>query len=201
MTKRRLICFLSALVMAVCCCVSASAVTYTTLRNGSRGDDVKTLQQALIDLGYLNDKADGIFGNKTENYYAILRCQNRFNNQFGELLMSLKFKKAFHLGIDYKAYPAFVDGSHDLIRLSNYDNAVVSFFEDENGVEYMCMVSMHRDRISSHKIFYDESKCKVHEMILNGKRVDYFPPTNPNELYGDFSFIPGQMRLFRIDRK
>ena len=63
------------------------------------------------------------------------------------------------------------------------------------------MVSMHRDRISSHKIFYDESKCKVHEMILNGKRVDYFPPTDLNSPYGDFSFIPGQMRLFRIDRK
>lgn len=38
---------------------------YTTLRNGSWGEDVRLLQQGLKDLGYLNDKADGIFGKRT----------------------------------------------------------------------------------------------------------------------------------------
>ena len=43
-------------------------MAYTTLRNGSRGDDVKKLQQALIDAGYDvgSTGADGIYGTKTK---------------------------------------------------------------------------------------------------------------------------------------
>lgn len=39
---------------------------YSILEKGSKGDDVKVLQQRLIDLYYLNDKADGSYGNKTK---------------------------------------------------------------------------------------------------------------------------------------
>ena len=36
------------------------------LRRGSRGDEVKLLQQMLIDTGFLHDAADGVFGKKTQ---------------------------------------------------------------------------------------------------------------------------------------
>lgn len=36
-----------------------------TLKNGSRGEDVKKLQQKLLDMGLLNDTVDGIYGNNT----------------------------------------------------------------------------------------------------------------------------------------
>ena len=39
--------------------------TARTLKKGSTGADVKKLQQALIDLGYLDDTADGTYGAKT----------------------------------------------------------------------------------------------------------------------------------------
>ena len=35
------------------------------LKVGSTGSEVKSLQQKLIELGYLKDKADGVYGNKT----------------------------------------------------------------------------------------------------------------------------------------
>ena len=44
------------------------------LKKGSRGEAVKVVQQALIDAGYLNDRADGIFGNNT-NYAAASFCE------------------------------------------------------------------------------------------------------------------------------
>ena len=50
---------------------------YTTLRNGNRGDRVKILQQALIDLGFLKGTADGIFGNKTENAVRAFQKKNK----------------------------------------------------------------------------------------------------------------------------
>lgn len=40
--------------------------SYTTLKNGSKGDDVKKLQKQLITLGYLTGTADGKFGPQTE---------------------------------------------------------------------------------------------------------------------------------------
>ena len=54
---------------------AVSAVTAaTTLRDGDRGDAVKTLQQKLISLGYLNRSADGVFGAGTKA--AVRAFQN-----------------------------------------------------------------------------------------------------------------------------
>ena len=39
--------------------------TKPTLRTGSRGEDVRILQENLRQLGFLNDTADGIFGTNT----------------------------------------------------------------------------------------------------------------------------------------
>jgi len=53
--------------------VFASESSYVTLKFGSRGSAVVKLQQALINKGYLKDKADGIFGPKTEK--AVINFQ------------------------------------------------------------------------------------------------------------------------------
>ncbi len=50
-----------------------TAVPTRTLKMNSTGEDVKKLQQALIDLGYLNDAADGTFGANTQE--AVTRFQ------------------------------------------------------------------------------------------------------------------------------
>ena len=41
-------------------------VSYSTLSKGSMGDDVRMLQQALKELGYLTGSVDGDFGAKTK---------------------------------------------------------------------------------------------------------------------------------------
>ena len=50
-------------------------IHYQRLSSGSRGDAVKNLQQRLIDLGYLDDSADGILGGNTVN--AIRAAQEQ----------------------------------------------------------------------------------------------------------------------------
>lgn len=47
-----------------------------TLKKGSTGEDVKRLQQALIDLGYLDDAADGTFGAKTQDAVTLFQAVN-----------------------------------------------------------------------------------------------------------------------------
>ena len=71
--RNRLFCLLTVLVMALLACAPALAWDSSTLYNGCSGDEVKKLQQALINLGFLNGTADGKFGNKTEE--AVRRFQ------------------------------------------------------------------------------------------------------------------------------
>lgn len=46
------------------------------LRNGDSSNDVKKLQLILIDLGFLNGSADGVFGSKTETTLKQLQQAN-----------------------------------------------------------------------------------------------------------------------------
>ena len=79
MRRCRLICLLTVLVLSVLVCVPAFALDPSTLYNGSRGDAVRRLQQALISLGYLNGRADGIFGNQTEEAVRKFQRANRLD--------------------------------------------------------------------------------------------------------------------------
>ena len=79
MSRRRVFCLLVILVLGVVSCVPAMALDASTLHNGSRGDAVKQLQQALIDLGYLKGAADGIFGNQTEKAVRSFQKANKLS--------------------------------------------------------------------------------------------------------------------------
>ena len=59
--------------LLACLCAPAAA----DLSRGSRGEDVKALQSMLIDLGFLEDKADGIFGRNTQ---AAVKALQRYWN-------------------------------------------------------------------------------------------------------------------------
>ena len=56
--------------------VTPQPFLYQSLFKGDKGDDVRRLQARLIELGFLNDKADGSFGGKTE---AAVRAFNEAN--------------------------------------------------------------------------------------------------------------------------
>ena len=47
-----------------------------TLKKGMSGNDVKRMQQALIDLGYLSDAADGAFGQNTKDAVTAFQAVN-----------------------------------------------------------------------------------------------------------------------------
>ena len=53
------------------------APTSNTLKVGSKGSDVKTLQNKLIELGYLSGKADGVYGNKTAEAVRAFQKANK----------------------------------------------------------------------------------------------------------------------------
>ena len=73
--------FLVLIVLCAALCVpafpTAHAYDASTLYNGCRGEEVRELQQALIDLGFLKGTADGVFGNKTENAVRAFQKKNK----------------------------------------------------------------------------------------------------------------------------
>ena len=82
--------------MCVIFCFSITAqASSNLLRLGSRGEEVKKLQQALIEAGFLEEgEADGIFGPKTKN--AVIEFQMVHGIQqdgiAGPVTLSLLFK-------------------------------------------------------------------------------------------------------------
>ena len=48
-------------------------VNYNTLSKGDKSDEVVDMQSRLIELGYLNEKADGSFGSKTQTAVKIFQ--------------------------------------------------------------------------------------------------------------------------------
>jgi len=47
---------------------------YQTLQKGSKGDEVKALQQRLIELNYLSGSTDGDYGGKTASAVELFQC-------------------------------------------------------------------------------------------------------------------------------
>ncbi len=56
--------------------VHPDAQKYTSVKLGDANITVQTLQEALIELGYLDDKADGKFGSKTEAALKLFEKRN-----------------------------------------------------------------------------------------------------------------------------
>ena len=64
---------LRALAFAVALVLCLSAAALADMAKGSRGENVAAVQRRLIELGFLDDVADGIFGRNTEN--AVIAFQ------------------------------------------------------------------------------------------------------------------------------
>ena len=73
---KRLTAFLLVLVLLVSCMQIVQAEKVQTLKKGSRGAAVKTLQTALKDLGFYNGKIDGIFGKGTRSAVKAYQRKN-----------------------------------------------------------------------------------------------------------------------------
>ena len=58
---------------------ATAAPSNGTMRVGSTGSDVRSLQQRLIELGFLAGKADGIYGNKTASAVRAYQKANKLS--------------------------------------------------------------------------------------------------------------------------
>ena len=97
-------------------------------------------------------------------------------------------------------YPMFGSGTHDCIPMIKAErDAIVSFFEDENGKEYMCLVNADQNTNGVYKIYHDKEKCDLVEVLFNGKQDIPYAFGNSKDHWDGQWLYPGQMAMFRID--
>ena len=113
MAKRRFLALVLAL-LTVLSLLPAVQVDAAAMKQGSRGTDVKQLQQNLIGLGYLDGSADGIFGIGTKN--AVKKFQKDFglsaDGSAGEATQSALRSAVVRLQVELKA-AGYAPGSAD----------------------------------------------------------------------------------------
>lgn len=109
------------------------------MRLGSKGNEVAKIQQRLIELGFLQGKADGIFGPLTKN--AVISFQNANN-----LIQDGIVGPATLSALDYKSPPSTGDtnmppSSHNiygLLKVGSRGSSVVTLQKRLNELGYNC---------------------------------------------------------------
>ena len=146
------------------------------------------------------------FGDKSEAYYALKRCQRRFSNHFGEIFMKLRLKENYLVGSDWGVFPTFGPGCHEAIKdIKANDGTLVSFFEDAEGREYLVIVDLETRFYGDVYVYLDKSRYSLVELTMNGA-VETRPDgpqadCESGESFVEFTPIPAALHLFRIDKK
>ncbi len=138
------------------------------------------------------------FGNRTEQYYRLLRCNRRFLLHYSEIFSGLNLRKTYVVTGPRGGYPAMTEETDEPVTIDNIDSTLVSFFTDDEGKEYIVPVNLALQYNYTRLRFRsDTSKYRVYVVRQNGKeRV-----SNINDVDGDdFYLHPGQMSMFRIEK-
>ena len=80
------------------------------------------------------------------------------------------------------------------------DETVFSFFEDEKGDEYLCLVNGDVDHYSVVRIDFDPDKCDIYNVTLNGTKEMKLNRGAEGQA-PDLTLYPAQLVLIRIAKK
>lgn len=140
------------------------------------------------------------FGNKTKLYYGMMRVQRRFNNHYGELFMRLRHKKTYEVKSDRGVFPEFRPGDHELIKsIEPNDETMVSFFEDEDGTEYMVLFHTVTKYYGVVNVRFDDTKCDLYKITNNGAEESRCR-NHDGEDEGN-TILPASIAMYKIVRK
>lgn len=152
---RMIVCLLLLLLAAPC--------ALADLSRGSKGEDVRQLQQMLIDVGFLDDVADGIFGKKTQAAVKAIQrywCVEETGVADEGVLNDLEILWQMVMGIPRENGAPIDDGY--LEGLPEY----CSWTGDEEGAVEYCW--RHYDQVALQNIlFAPNAPEKLEKMLTN----------------------------------
>ena len=140
------------------------------------------------------------YNNRTPTYIPFLHANRRFQDQFGKLLMKLKFREAFFAKENHGGFKTLPFGYHPVIRtVRSTVEAVVSFFNDADGNEFMVVVNASMDTPGVFRPEFDREKHKLYDVMFNGAALVEYTAGKSEEHWDGAWLYPGQMMIFKID--
>ena len=145
------------------------------------------------------------FGNKTEAYYGMLRTQRRFSNHFGEKIMHLNHKMTYSVTLDRGVFPMFGEGDHELIKgIKADDETIVSFFDGDDGDEYMCVCNSEYHHYGVVRFTIDPGKVALRAVRWNGREYSDLADgdeNKPGDEELELVLHPAGFDMFKLERK
>ncbi|CDC76922.1 putative uncharacterized protein [Candidatus Colimorpha enterica] len=150
------------------------------------------------------------FGNRSATFYAISHVTKLFRYQHGELLANLKLKEIYHFRKAYGGYQEFPSEGRGVITAFDSSEelpAILSFFVDENGEEYVVVVNNSPSVTGKFTFVLDKAKTsRMVRVRENGKRFDDCFRSGGTAMYCETEkerkiavwLGPGQLEIFKI---
>lgn len=177
------------------------SASYSELKKGDKGEDVKRLQQRLIELNYLSGSADGDFGNKTKaavelfQNAASLPTTGIADNETQAALFADDAPKAkTYKKLDYNALSRDPDTYYG--DYYTFTGKVLQVIEEEQSdgttlAEYRIATKGNSDNI----VYVGYSRNKGEQRILENDKVTVYAQSQGLITYqtvrGDALSIPG----------
>lgn len=151
------------------------------------------------------------YGNKGETYIRMLHANRHFHDEYGSFVMGLKRKETYFTKHAYSGYTTLPYGKHHVIQtVRSTENGIVSFFEDENGTEYLVMVNASMEKAGVFRPEFDRDKYTLteirkndKEMCIYGRRTtyDHYDAGHTENHWDGIWLYPGQLTIYRIGEK
>ena len=152
------------------------------------------------------------FLEETENFRNLSYMLNRFHNMSSDLFYRLRHKQTYHVVRAFGGYEIFPGDTHKFIRQVDSVHrlpAIISFFEDEKGREYVALMNNSKTDAGSFALVLNENVKKIIYVEENGQLereftkennpiLHTFHTNNEGTFVGDW-LTPGQMMIFRFE--
>lgn len=152
---------------------TTQAASYVELAQGSKGDEVKSLQSRLIELGYLDGGADGVYGKGTAGAVSAFQAQNGLtatgtaDAATQELLFSADAARALvYEELDYVGVSRDPDDYEG--RLVKFSGKVLQVIEDETIVSFRIATKGNYDNV----VFVSMVIPEEYSRILEDDKVE-----------------------------
>jgi len=160
---------------------------------GAKGEAVKSIQESLIDLGYLEDTADGVYGPKTQKAIADFQAAN---NIYGAAGVATNFTQKRIFGANPVAKGATINKKE---ALGNEGEIRVEAIDNQNNERLWVTIN---DNLCDDSVIWIE--ISFFGVDANENRIygdTYFSSTAymPTNQYGDCIRIEGIPQLEQIE--
>ncbi|MCQ2455939.1 MAG: hypothetical protein MJ096_01135 [Clostridia bacterium] len=154
----------------------------------------------LVQCDYRGSPIDE-FGEKSAHFYDLARVQKKFNVHYAELFARLSHVVTYGVGVGFGGYLYFLPGLSDLVSTAQCRSGLLSFFKDENGVDYAVVVNTLQDEACPITLTFTDKVKRAANVYYNGKQENEIFVRNGNTgdvSTGEIWLAPGQMEVIKL---